>query len=101
MQSHLADLREVLGAVPEHRVLQGRRRGRVRRLGGGRHPRGAWPSPRENRVTGLINAQMPTFMAFKQGQKIKETVGANPQALNVCAPPPLFFFSPLAYYSVP
>jgi hypothetical protein len=48
-----------------------------------------------------MNTQMPTFMAFQQGQKIKETVGANPQALNVCAPPPLFFFSPPAYHSVP
>ena len=26
---------------------------------------------------------MPTFMAFKNGQKIKEVVGANPAALQV------------------
>ncbi|KIP03198.1 hypothetical protein PHLGIDRAFT_77970 [Phlebiopsis gigantea 11061_1 CR5-6] len=30
---------------------------------------------------------MPTFIAFKNGQKIGEVVGANPQALNVsCIP---------------
>jgi hypothetical protein len=34
-----------------------------------------------------MNAQMPTFFAFKNGQKINELVGANPQGLNVRAPP--------------
>jgi hypothetical protein len=32
-----------------------------------------------------MSVQMPTFLAFKDGVKINETVGANPQALNVCA----------------
>lgn len=27
---------------------------------------------------------MPTFMAFKDGQKIHELVGANPSGLQVC-----------------
>lgn len=28
--------------------------------------------------------QMPTFIAFKNGQKVGEVVGANPATLEVC-----------------
>jgi hypothetical protein len=33
----------------------------------------------------VIISQMPTFLAFKNGQKIGELVGASPPGLQVCA----------------
>ena len=32
----------------------------------------------------MLFPQMPTFILFKNGQKVKEVVGANPPALEVC-----------------
>jgi hypothetical protein len=46
-----------------------------------------------------MNVQMPTFMAFKNGQKISEVVGAIPDKLNVRVP--LLFSSAPAYDAVP
>ena len=37
----------------------------------------------------VSRVQMPTFMAFKSGQKVKEVVGANPPALQVRVCPSL------------
>ena len=31
----------------------------------------------------LTTLQMPTFIVYKDGQKVKELVGANPQGLQV------------------
>ena len=40
----------------------------------------------EKLITDYWNAQMPTFILFKNGQKMKEIVGANPGGLQVRIP---------------
>jgi hypothetical protein len=44
-----------------------------------------------------MSAQMPTFLAFKDGVKINETVGANPPALNVRSHPSSLLLSSTAH----
>ena len=36
----------------------------------------------------MFDIQMPTFILFKNGEKVKELVGANPAGLQVCILPP-------------
>ena len=42
------------------------------------------PCPSGRRGTVLTVFQMPTFIVFKDGNKVNELVGANPQGLQVC-----------------
>ena len=40
-----------------------------------------------------VCVQMPTFILFKNGQKVKEVIGANPQALQVREQSALYVFA--------
>ena len=43
-------------------------------------------SVRKIEILILIVTQMPTFVVFKNGNKVKDLVGANQAGLNVCPP---------------